>query len=71
MMPCERTVDGSVRDREVPAEVFVNREGASLSLEVRWILPGPLPHAMIDSVGPSGDAVEDREDRYLVNRSLL
>jgi hypothetical protein len=47
----------------------VDREGGSISIEVRWILPGPLPHAMIDWVGPFTDAVEDREDRYLVNPS--
>ena len=47
----------------------MDREDGSISLEVRWILPGPLPHAMIDWIGPFADEVEDREDRYLVNPS--
>lgn len=47
----------------------MDREGASISLEVRWILPGRLPHAMVDRMGPFADAVEDREDRYLVTPS--
>jgi hypothetical protein len=50
-------------------EGFVDREDGSISLEVRWIRPGPLPHALIDWVGPFADEVEDREDRYLVNPS--
>ena len=44
-------------------------EGGALSLEVRWILPGRVPNAMIEWLGPFADAVEDREDRYLVNPS--
>lgn len=53
----------------VHAEVFVNPEGGSLSLEVRWILPGQVSNAMIEWFGPFGDAVEDREDWYLVDPS--
>ncbi len=47
----------------------MQREGGSLSLEVRWIRPGQVPNAMIEWLGPFADAVEDREDRYLVNPS--
>ena len=47
----------------------MDREDGSISLEVRWILPGSLPHAMIDWLGPFADEVEDREDRYLVSPS--
>ncbi len=66
MMPCDRTGNRIIQGLEVLAEVFVEREGASISLEVRWILPGQLPSAMVDRMGPFADAVEDREDRYLV-----
>ena len=47
----------------------MNPEGGSLSLEVRWILPGQVSNAMIEWFGPFGDAVEDREDWYLVDPS--
>jgi len=47
----------------------MNREGGSSSLEMRWILPGQVPNAMIEWLGPFADAVEDREDQYLVNPS--
>ena len=38
----------------------MDREDGSISLEVRWILPGPLPHAMIDWIGPFAGEVEDQ-----------
>jgi hypothetical protein len=38
------------------------------TLEVRWILPGPVPEAMIGWLGPFDDWIEQREDRYLVDR---
>ncbi len=47
----------------------MNPEGGSLSLEVRWILPGQVSNAMIEWLGPFGGAVEDREDWYLVDPS--
>ena len=69
MMPCERTGNRIIQGLEVLAEVFVEREVASISLEVRWILPGQLPSAMVDWMSPFADPVEDREDRYLVTPS--
>jgi hypothetical protein len=39
----------------------------STTLEVRWIHRGPLPEAMIGWLGPFGDRIERREDRYLVD----
>jgi hypothetical protein len=43
------------------------REGASRTLEVRWIHPGPVPETMIGWLGPFADQIERREDRYLVD----
>ena len=49
--------------------VFAERGRGAMSLEVRWILPGEVPTAMIEWLGPFADAIERREDRYLVNPS--
>ena len=49
--------------------VFAERGRGAMSLEVRWILPGQVPTAMIEWLGPFADAIERREDRYLVDPS--
>ena len=49
--------------------VFAERGRGAMSLEVRWILPGQVPTAMIEWLGPFADAIERREDQYLVNPS--
>src|SRR4026208_1799180 len=49
--------------------VFAARGRGAMSLEVRWILPGQVPTAMIEWLGPLSDPIERREDRYLVNPS--
>jgi len=41
--------------------------GGSGSLEVRWILRGPLPPTLVDRFGPFRDPIEVRSDRYLVD----
>ena len=40
----------------------------SRSVEVRWIRRGPLPPVLIDRFGPFRDPIEQRADRYLVDR---
>ena len=40
-----------------------------LSLEVRWILPGPLPPEMIEWFGTGPGGVETRRDTYLAQRT--
>ena len=40
---------------------------SSPSLEVRWIVGGPLPSALIEGLGPFDDAIERRTDSYLVS----
>ena len=37
------------------------------TLEVRWILPGSVPEAMVGWLGPFDDWIERREDRDLVD----
>jgi hypothetical protein len=37
------------------------------TLEVRWILPGSVPDAMVVWLGPFDGWIERREDRYLVD----
>src|SRR5207342_2095253 len=49
--------------------VFAERGRGAMSLETRWMLPGPLPKSMIEWLGPFADAIERREDRYLVHPS--
>lgn len=49
--------------------VFAERGRGVTSLEVRWILPGYVPPAMIEWLGPFSGAIERREDLYLVNPS--
>jgi hypothetical protein len=41
--------------------------GGAISLEVRWILRGQIPHAVLAWVGPFDAWIEQREDRYLVD----
>jgi hypothetical protein len=38
-----------------------------LTLEVRWIQPGVLPPPLVDHLGPFGDDIERRKDRYLID----
>ena len=42
-------------------------EGGAISLEVRWIYRGQIPHAALAWVGPFDAWIEQREDRYLVD----
>jgi hypothetical protein len=49
--------------------VFAERGRGAMSLETRWMLPGPLPIAMIEWLGPFDVAIERREDQYLLNPS--
>lgn len=46
---------------------WVDLAGGRTTLEVRWIHPGRIPSGVMDRVGPFGDSVELREDRYLVD----
>ncbi len=48
----------------------MRREGASRTLEVRWIQRGRLPEAMFGWLGPFADWIERREDRYLADPSI-
>ena len=49
--------------------LFAERGRGAMSLEVRWILPGQVPAAMIEWLGPFDVAIERREDQYLLNPS--
>ncbi len=42
----------------------------SVTLEVRWILPGRLPAAMVERLGPFSEGIEEREDFYLTDPTL-
>jgi hypothetical protein len=44
--------------------------GRSVTLEVRWIQPGPLPVAMVEWLGPFSEGTEEREDFYLTDPRL-
>ena len=48
---------------EIPAE----GRGGAISLEVRWILHGPIPQAVLAWMGLFDAWIEQREDRYLVD----
>ena len=39
--------------------VFAERGRGAMSLETRWMLPGPLPIAMIEWLGPSTSRSSD------------
>ena len=49
--------------------VFAERGRGAMSLETRWMLPGPLPNSMVKWLGPFADAIERRVDRYLIHPS--
>jgi len=70
-MAVTKITHARVDERRVPQagweRVQVPLAGGSRSLEVRWILRGPLPMSLIDRFGPFRDPIERRPDRYLVD----
>jgi hypothetical protein len=66
-----RSVEGRRADGEgARAQTLPSGQAGwgSRSLEVRWIRRGPLPPVLIDRFGPFRDPIEQRDDRYLVDR---
>ncbi len=54
---------GKIRGFGTPAR-------SSMTLEVRWMNPGPVPKAMVAWLGPFDDWIERRKDRYLVDPAV-
>jgi hypothetical protein len=56
------------RLRAMSVKDWAGRDGGgAVSMEVRWIHAGRLPSLLIDRLGPFREAVESREDWYLLD----